>query len=101
MRTNKLAFRFFLAGGVLIVTILACGIWSVLTFDRLASALVDTLDDNQETINVAVKIIYSLESEDRLLLEHLQDPESSAKSVINEERLEFERLFRELKSHMR
>ena len=68
MKINSLRTRFVVAGCLLLAFTVVCGAWSVITFHRLGAALGRTLNENQETINVAVEVIYALEREDDALL---------------------------------
>src|SRR5262245_11343868 len=101
MRTKTLQTRFITAGFLLLAFMVACGAWSVLTFDRLGAALVRTLDENQATINLAVEIIYALEREDDAILFALTNTTAQGSEKLISDRENFEQLYRKLKSHIR
>ncbi len=81
-------------------SMLACGVWSVLTFHRLGSALQRTLDENQLTIHLAVEMIYALEREDRAILTALQSGTAQDVAAITLERNSFDSRYQSLKEHV-
>src|SRR5262249_2586247 len=100
MKTSSLRTRFIVAGGVLLAFMVASGAWSVLTFERLGAAHVRALDENQETINLAVEVIYALEHEDDAVLRALSNGAGEGVTKINSEREAFEDLYHRLQKHL-
>jgi hypothetical protein len=68
MKPNSLQTRFLVSGFLLLTAVVCCGVWSLFTIDRFGSALGDTLDAHQQTIDLAVDLILGLECEDDILL---------------------------------
>src|SRR5262245_48075936 len=101
MKINSLRTRFVVAGCLLLAFTVVCGIWSVIVFQRLGAALGRTLSENQETIDVAVGLVYALEREDDALLLALNNGVAEAKEELRSDRENFEKAFRELQPHVR
>src|SRR6476660_191659 len=101
MKITSLRTRFIVAGCLLLALTVACGIWSVLTFNRLGTALVKTLDENQKTIDLAVAVLYVLEREDEILLRALNGGRETHLNELQAQRATFEKLYRQLQSHVR
>src|SRR4051794_9725242 len=101
MKITSLRTRFIVAGCLLLALTVACGVWSVLTFNRLGTALGRTLNENQATINVALEVIYALEREDDALLLALSNDAKEANKELRNDRDNFEKAYRELESHVR
>jgi hypothetical protein len=68
MKGRRLQTRFILAGGLLVMTTVICGIWSAWTFARLSTVVGNTLRENQETIDLTAVLASALEREDDALL---------------------------------
>jgi two-component system sensor histidine kinase/response regulator len=101
MKTNSLRTRFVIAGCLLLAFTVVCGAWSVFTFHRLGDALGRTLDQNQETINVALEAVYALEREDDALLVALNNGGDEAAKALRTDRDNFEKAYRELRTYVR
>jgi len=101
MKTNSLRTRFAVAGCLLLASTVICGAWSVVTFNRLGTALDRTLDEYQNTINVALEVIYALEREDDAVLLALNNGVEQAAKALRTDRNNFEKGYRELQHHLR
>src|ERR1700704_3830380 len=101
MKITRLRTRFIVAGCMLLALTVACGVWSVLTFNRLGTALVKTLNENQKTIDLAVAVLYGLEREDEILLESLNGGRETHLNELQTQRATFDKLYRQLQSHVR
>jgi NtrC-family two-component system sensor histidine kinase KinB len=96
MRFRSLQTRFLLAGGLLVLTTVAVGAWSVITFARLSAAVGTTLRDSQETINLTTKLQESLEREDDWLVSALDGKVRNARSEVAHRREEFDEAYARL-----
>jgi NtrC-family two-component system sensor histidine kinase KinB len=68
MHFRSLQTRFILAGGLLVTTTVACGVWSIITFARLSAVVGTTLRDSQEVLDLTATLATALEREDDALL---------------------------------
>ncbi len=68
MRIRRLQTRFLLAGCLLVMTTVACGIWSAVMFARLSTVVGKTLRESQETTDLTALLASTLEREDDALL---------------------------------
>jgi NtrC-family two-component system sensor histidine kinase KinB len=95
MVIRTLQTRFLLAGGLLVLTTVACGAWSVILFARLSSVVGTSLRESQQTIILTTNLQGNLEREDDALLEapgHLRN----ARSNVAQQRQEFDDSYRTL-----
>jgi NtrC-family two-component system sensor histidine kinase KinB len=85
MNIRRLQTRFILAGGLLVMTTVVCGIWSALTFARLSTVVGNTLRENQETIDLTAVLASALEREDdALLLSVNGDVERAQRELVSQ-----------------
>lgn len=96
MRFRSLQTRFLLAGGLLVLTTVACGAWSVIAFARLSAAVGTALRQSQETINTTVSLADILEREDDALLLALSGKVRNARSEVVQRREDFDKLYAHL-----
>jgi NtrC-family two-component system sensor histidine kinase KinB len=68
MTIRRLQTRFLLAGCLLVMTTVACGIWSAVMFARLSTVVGKTLRESQETTDLTALLASTLEREDDALL---------------------------------
>jgi two-component system, NtrC family, sensor histidine kinase KinB len=68
MKVRRLQTRFILAGCLLVMTTVVCGIWSAWTFVRLSTVVGDTLRESQKTTDLTAVLASTLEREDDALL---------------------------------
>ncbi|OWK44454.1 sensor histidine kinase [Fimbriiglobus ruber] len=68
MRIHRLRTRFVLAGCVVVAATVVSSLWSAVTFARLSSVVGETLQDNQEVIDLSAELAEALEREDDALL---------------------------------
>src|SRR4029450_7853480 len=68
MKIRRLQTRFLLAGCLLVMTTVACGIWSAVMFARLSTVVGKTLRESQETTHLTAMLASILEREDDVLL---------------------------------
>lgn len=96
MRFRHLQARFLLAGCLLVTTTVACGLWSALTFARLSAVVDRTLQQSQQTVDLAAVLAGALEREDDALLLALAGEEARAGSERATQRRRFEEAFARL-----
>jgi NtrC-family two-component system sensor histidine kinase KinB len=96
MQFRRLQTRFILAGGLLVATTVACGLWSALTFARLSAVVDMTLRENQETIDLAAILAGTLEREDDALLLSLTGAVDRARLDLVAHRERFDEAFARL-----
>lgn len=101
MRVQSLRTRFIVSGCLLLAAVVSCGIWSVITFHRLGTTLVDTLAQHQDTIDVAIELITALEREDDALLLAMSGDVAGARVELATERAHFEAAYSGLRSRLR
>jgi two-component system, NtrC family, sensor histidine kinase KinB len=68
MNVRRLQTRFILAGCLLVMTTVVCGIWSAWMFARLSRVVGDTLRESQKTTDLTAVLASTLEREDDALL---------------------------------
>src|SRR4030095_378288 len=68
MKIRHLQTRFLLAGCLLVMTTVACGICSAVMFARLSAVAGKTLRESQETADLTTLLASTLEREDDALL---------------------------------
>jgi NtrC-family two-component system sensor histidine kinase KinB len=96
MRFRRLQTRFLLAGCLLVATTVACGLWSALTFARLGTVVGRTLQQSEETIDLAAVLAGTLEREDDALLLALAGEEPQAGKDRAAQRQRFEEAYERL-----
>jgi NtrC-family two-component system sensor histidine kinase KinB len=96
MRFRRLQMRFLLAGCLLVTTTVACGLWSALTFARLSAVVDRTLQESQETIDLAAVLAGTLERDDDALLLSLAGEEARAGRERAAQRQRFDEAYRRL-----
>ncbi len=101
MRVQSLRTRFIVSGCLLLAAVVSCGIWSVFTFHRLGTTLVDTLAQHQDTIDVAVELITALEREDDVLLLAMSGDVAGARVELATERAHFDAAYSGLRPRLR
>jgi two-component system, NtrC family, sensor histidine kinase KinB len=98
MNIPRLQTRFVLAGCLLVSTTVACGLWSAWTFFHLGAVVDVTLQESQETIDLAGVLERTLEREDdALVLALIGNPESARKEV-DRQRQRFGEVFKRLQA---
>ena len=96
MRIRRLQTRFILAGGLLVMTTVVCGIWSALTFARLSTVVGNTLRENQETIDLTAVLASALEREDDALLLAVNGDVERARRELVSQRQRFDESYSHL-----
>jgi two-component system, NtrC family, sensor histidine kinase KinB len=86
MKVRHLQTRFILAGCLLAMISVGCGLWSAWTLARLSRVVDQVLQDSQATIDLATTLADSLEREDDALLLALSGDAKEASSDLIEER---------------
>jgi NtrC-family two-component system sensor histidine kinase KinB len=79
-----------LAGVLLVMTTIACGVWSVITFARLSTLVGETLRNSQETIDLTATLSDTLEREDDALGQALTGKIRNARSEVAQRREDFD-----------
>jgi NtrC-family two-component system sensor histidine kinase KinB len=90
MKFRSLQTRFLLAGGLLVLTTVAGGVWSVIMFARTSALVGERLRESQETIDLAAKLADTLEREDDALLLALAGKIRNARSEVARQRQDFD-----------
>jgi len=101
MRFRSLQTRFLLAGGLLVLTTVAGGVWSVITFARLSTVVGQTLRESQETIDLTTNLADMLEREDDALLLALTGKVRNARSQAARQRQDFDESYARLLARLR
>jgi NtrC-family two-component system sensor histidine kinase KinB len=96
MNIRRLQTRFILAGGLLVMTTVVCGIWSALTFARLSTVVGNTLRENQETVDLTAVLASALEREDDALLLAVNDDVERARRELVSQRQRFDESYSRL-----
>jgi NtrC-family two-component system sensor histidine kinase KinB len=96
MHPFSLPARFILAGGLLVSTTAAIGLWGALTFARLSAAAAEALAASQEKIDLTAELAGSLEREDDALLLALSGDTERAARALAAERQRGDRCYRRL-----
>jgi PAS domain S-box-containing protein len=97
---QSLRTRFIVSGCLLLSAIVGCGAWSVIAMHRLGARLGDTLEQHQETIDIAVELIIGLEREDDALLLAMTGNVPRASEEVRIKRGEFEEAYARLKPRL-
>ena len=100
MRVRHLQTRFILAGCLLAMISVSCGLWSAWTLARLIRVIDHTLHDSQATIDLAAALADSLEREDDALLLALSGDAEGASRALIEERRRGDDGYRQLRSRL-
>jgi NtrC-family two-component system sensor histidine kinase KinB len=100
VKGRGLRTRFILAGGLLVATTIACGLWSALTFAHLSAVIDQTLRDSREAAVLTATLASTLEREDDALLLALQGDVVKARRELDRQRRTFAETFRELQSRL-
>ena len=97
MNFRRLQTRFLLAGCLLVATTAACGFWSAWTFARLSAVVGRTLQESEETLDLAAALAGALEREDDALLLSLAGEEAPAERARAGQRQRFEEAYTRLR----
>jgi NtrC-family two-component system sensor histidine kinase KinB len=97
---RSLQTRFLLAGCLLVMTTVAAGVWSVITFARLSTAVGETLRESQQTIDLTTSLADLLEREDDALLQALSGKVRNARSEVAHQRQDFDEAYARLLMHL-
>ena len=97
MSVRRLQTRFILAGGLLVMTTVVCGLWSAWTFARLSMVVGNTLRENQEGIDLTAVLASALEREDDALLLAVNGDVERARRELASQRQRFDESY----SHLR
>jgi NtrC-family two-component system sensor histidine kinase KinB len=100
MRVRHLQTRFILAGCLLAMIAVGCGLWSAWTLARLSRVVDQTLRDSQATIDLAAALADSLEREDDALLLALSGDAERANRALFEERRRGDNGYNQLRSRL-
>ena len=90
MRVRRLQTRFLLAGCLLVMTTVACGIWSAVMFARLSTVVGKTLRESQETTDLTALLASTLEREDDALLLSVNGEVERARHELMTQRRHFD-----------
>ena len=101
MKFRNLQTRFLMAGCLLVLTTLACGLWSVILFARLSSVVGNTIRESQGTIDLSAILADSLEREDDALLRALNGEIRNARSEVTQQRQDFDDAYRRMSTGLR
>ncbi len=93
---RKLRTLFVLAGLLFVVTSVASGLWSALTFARMSAEVGETLQQSQEKIDVTAILSQELEREDDALLLALSGDLESARQALVSHREVFDQSYQRL-----
>ena len=96
MRRTGLRARFIWTGALLISVTFASGLYSAITFSRLARVTGETLRDTDDTTAATSRLTSSLEREDDALLVRLTDESEPAREDLLAERQSVENAFMQL-----
>jgi NtrC-family two-component system sensor histidine kinase KinB len=96
MQIRSLQTRFLLAGGLLVLMTVVCGIWSIVTFSRLSAEVDSTLRESQEAIELTARLADTVEREDDALLLAIAGKLRNARSDVGQLREEFDDLYSRL-----
>ena len=96
MRVRRLQTRFLLAGSLLVLTSILCGVWSAWTFARLGTVVDQTLHESQETVDLAAAAASSLEREDDALLLAMSGKLAAARQQRQTQQQRFEQAYQRL-----
>jgi NtrC-family two-component system sensor histidine kinase KinB len=96
MKVSSLRTRFILAGCLLVLTTVATGVWSVITFARLGAVVNRTLGESQKTIDLTATLENILEREDDTLLMALNGKVAAARQELRAQRRDFDSSFARL-----
>jgi NtrC-family two-component system sensor histidine kinase KinB len=100
MKLRRLQTRFLVAGGLLVTIMVLGGLWSALTFIHLSAVVSRTLDESQETIDLAAVLANTLEREDDALLLSLSGDERRARKELAQQRQRFDEAYARLRPLM-
>lgn len=100
MRVRHLQTRFILAGCLLAMITVGCGLWSAWALARLSRVVDQTLHDSQATIDLATALADSLEREDDALLLALSGDAEGANRALLEERRRGDDRYEQLRSRL-
>ncbi len=101
MKFRSLRTRFLLAGCLLVLATVACGVWAVILFARLSGMVSDTLRASQEKIDLTASLADALEREDDALLLALAGKLRNARSAVTQQRQDFDEAYRRLLTVLR
>ena len=90
MKIRRLQTRFLLAGCLLVMTTVACGIWSAVMFARLSTVVGQTLRESQETTDLTALLASTLEREDDALLLSVNGEVERAQQELVSQRQRFD-----------
>src|ERR1051326_3543014 len=96
MKIQRLQTRFFLAGCLLVMTTVACGIWSAVMFARLSTVVGQTLRESQETTDLTTLLASALEREDDVLLFAVNGDVERARRELLSQRQRFDESYSRL-----
>lgn len=101
MAPRSLQSRFLFAGCLLVLTAIASGVWSALTFAQLSAVADRALHDSQETIAEAAALAAALEREDDALLLALAGDADRARRELQAQRRNFDQVYAQLAGRVR
>jgi len=90
MKIRRLQTRFLLAGCLLVMTTVACGLWSAVMFARLSTVVGQTLRESQETTDLTALLASTLEREDDALLLSVNGEVERAQQELVSQRQRFD-----------
>jgi NtrC-family two-component system sensor histidine kinase KinB len=90
MKIRHLQTRFILAGGLLVMTTLLCGIWSAWTFARLSALAGKTLQASKQSADLTAILSNALEREDDAFLLAMSGDQQNARKRLQAERARFD-----------
>jgi two-component system, NtrC family, sensor histidine kinase KinB len=96
MRFRRLRSRFLLSNTLLVLMTAATGVWSVYTFAELSVVVDNTLDESQETTDLAATLATALEREDDALLRIATEKAEDSQAILRAVRKRFDESFSRL-----
>ncbi len=96
MKLRRLQTRFLLAGCLLVMTTVACGIWSAVMFTRLSTVVGKTLRESQETTDLTAMLASILEREDDALLVSVNGESERARQDLLSQQQQFDSAYARL-----
>jgi len=96
MRLRRLQTRFVLAGSLLVVLTIACGLWSAIAFARLEAKVGRTLRESESAIKEAAALTNALEREDDALANALGGEVKPAREEVLDQRRLFDEAWKRL-----
>jgi len=90
MKLRSLQTRFLLAGAVLLLVAVACGIWSALASARLVGTTQQAIQRSQDAIELAANVGSILERENDALLIALSGDQEQGRLQLETQRRRFD-----------